>query len=96
MSCPLDGTLWTFTTQEFALKEPYKGVDEEGSFEPFGLGYIELPEKVKVETRLTESDPERLRIGMEMELVFVPAYRDPDGTEVLTFAFTPSPTSEAK
>ena len=27
---------------------------------------------------------------MEMELVVVPAYTDPDGNEVLTFAFAPS------
>ena len=42
-----------------------------------------------VETRLTEADPEQLEIGMEMELVVVPFRTDPDGTEVVTYAFAP-------
>jgi uncharacterized OB-fold protein len=84
------GTLWTFTTQEFEVKEPYRGTAADGSFEPFGLGYVELDENVKVETRLTERDPEKLQIGMDVQLVIVPAFKDSDGTEVLTFAFAPS------
>ena len=30
-------------------------------FEPYGVGYVELPGEVRVEARLTESDPARLR-----------------------------------
>ena len=56
---------------------------------PFGVGYVELPGEVKVETRLTESDPDVLAPGMEMELVLVPFRTDDDGNEVVTFAFRP-------
>ena len=42
-----------------------------------------------METRLTESDPAKLRIGMEMELVLIPLATDADGNEVMTFAFAP-------
>ena len=42
-------------------------------FEPYGVGYVELPGEVRVEARLTEADPARLRIGMPMELTVVPA-----------------------
>ena len=42
-----------------------------------------------MEARLTESDPARLEIGMEMSLVLVPLTTDADGTEVVTFAFAP-------
>ena len=56
---------------------------------PFGVGYVELPGEVKVEARLTESDPDVLRHGMEMELVLVPFRTDDDGNEVVTFAFRP-------
>ena len=59
------------------------------TFVPFGVGYVELPGEVKVETRLTESDPEALAAGMEMELVVVPFRTDDDGNEVVTFAFRP-------
>ena len=59
-------------------------------FRPFGVGYVELPGELKVEARLTESDPTKLLIGMEMELVIVPLSTDDDGTEVVTFAFRPT------
>src|SRR5687767_2353612 len=63
------GTLWSFTVQGFEPKPPYRGFEP---FEPYGVGYVELPGEVIVETRLTEADPERLSIGMPMELVVVP------------------------
>jgi uncharacterized OB-fold protein len=83
------GTLFTFTTQGFLPKEPYTGPETEEDFAGYTLGYVELPGEVMVETRLTESDPSRLTIGMEMGLVLVPFRTDPDGTEVLTYAFQP-------
>src|SRR5215213_6962663 len=65
------GTLWTWTIQGFAPKSPpYAGAAED--FEPYGVGYVELPGEVRVEARLTEADPARLRIGMEMELTLLP------------------------
>jgi uncharacterized protein len=79
------GTLWTWTVQCFPPKSPpYAGAAED--FEPYGVGYVELPGEVRVEARLTEADPERLRIGMPMELVLVPA---PGPGGVLTYAFRP-------
>lgn len=80
------GTLWTWTVQRFRPKSPpYAGEDVE-EFEPYGVGYIELPGEVRVEARLTESDPARLSIGMAMELVLIPA---PGQDEAMTFAFRP-------
>ncbi len=83
------GTLFTFTTQGFLPKEPYTGPETEDDFTGFALGYVELPGEVMIETRLTESDVSRLEIGMEMELVLVPFRTDPDGVEVMTYAFAP-------
>lgn len=83
------GTLWTWTVQGFPPKAPpYAG--DVANFEPYGVGYVELPGEVKVESRLTLAKPEELQIGMEMELVFVPLYTDEDGNEVITFAFAPA------
>ena len=42
-----------------------------------------------MEARLTESSPDVLATGMEMELVLVPFRTDDDGNEVVTFAFRP-------
>jgi uncharacterized OB-fold protein len=87
---PRRGTLWTFTTQEFLPKNPpYAGTETAAEFEPYGVGYVELPGEVKVETRLTTADVDALRIGMDMELVVVPFRRNTDGDDVLTFAFRP-------
>jgi len=86
---PRRGRLWAWTTQAFPPPSPpYAGATGE-EFAPFGVGYVELADEVKVEARLTESDPERLRIGMDMELVVVPFRSDDDGNEVVTFAFRP-------
>jgi uncharacterized OB-fold protein len=83
------GRLWAWTTQQFAPPSPpYRGATGR-DFVPFGVGYVELPGEVKVESRLTESDPEVLATGMEMELVLVPFCTDDDGNEVVTFAFRP-------
>lgn len=75
------GTLYTWTVQGFRPKPPYAGPEE---FEPYGVGYVELPGEVRVEARLTVADPGRLRIGMPMELVTVPF-----GDRV-TYAFAPA------
>jgi uncharacterized OB-fold protein len=85
------GRLWAWTTQDFPPPSPPYAGPTGKAFVPFGVGYVELPGEVKVESRLTESDPEVLALGMEMELVVVPFRTDDDGNEVVTFAFRPVP-----
>jgi uncharacterized OB-fold protein len=55
---------------------------------PFAVGYVALGDEVKVEARLTETDPDVLTTGAEMELVVVP-FRNENEDEVMTFAFRP-------
>jgi uncharacterized protein len=87
---PPRGTLWTWTTQGFLPKEPYAGGETAETFRPYGVGLVQLGDEVRVEARLTEADPGRLRFGMDVELVVVPFRVDDDGTEVMTFAFQPA------
>ena len=83
-------TLWTWTVQGFPPKAPpYAGDVDPKTFKAFGVGYVELPGQIKVEARLTEADPEKLKIGMEMEMVIVQLSTDASGNEVVTFAFAP-------
>jgi uncharacterized OB-fold protein len=84
---PRRGRLWTWTTQEFPPPSPPYAGPSGDAFVPYGVGYVELPGALKVETRLTRADA--LRIGMEMELVLVPFRTDAEGNEVVTFAFQP-------
>lgn len=75
-----DGTLWSWTIQGFRPKSPpYTGPE---AFEPFALGYVELPGEVIVESRLTQMGG--LTIGMPLELVIIPF---DEGRS--TFAFKP-------
>jgi uncharacterized OB-fold protein len=77
------GTLWSWT----AVTAPPPGYDGEV---PFGVGIVELPEGVRVISRLTESDPSALRLGQPMEFCLVPLHTDTDGNAVVTYAFAPS------
>jgi uncharacterized protein len=83
------GTLVAWTTQGFVPKLPYAGGETAQSFEPFGVGLVQLGDVVRVEARLTESDPAQLRFGMEVELTMVPFFVDEDGDEIITWAFRP-------
>jgi uncharacterized OB-fold protein len=55
------GRLWAWT----AVTAPPPGYD--GPI-PYGFGVVELPEGLRVVTRLTEADPSRLRAGQPMRL----------------------------
>jgi uncharacterized OB-fold protein len=61
------GTVWTATIQRFPPKSP-PYIPPAGGFSPFAVGYVELPEGVKVEALLDGTSPADL-IGNEVELV---------------------------
>jgi uncharacterized OB-fold protein len=85
---PRRGTVIAWTTQGFAPGAPYAGPTGK-DFVPFGVGLVQLGDKVRVEGRLTENDPEKLKFGMEVELTMIPFTTDADGNEIVTFAFQP-------
>ena len=83
------GTLWTYTLQCFLPnRPPYDGPETPETFEPFAVGYVELPDQTRVQTRIKTRDVERLHVGMEMELV-VEKYIERDGKDVVAYFFTP-------
>jgi uncharacterized OB-fold protein len=84
------GELWTWTSQEFRPKSPpYTGPDDDRTFQRYYVGYVELPDQLRVEARLVGYDEREPRIGETVELVVVPFTTDADGNEVRTFAFAP-------
>jgi uncharacterized OB-fold protein len=84
------GRLWSWTVQGFLPKAPYNGGQSEGDFQPYGVGYVEMPSGIKIESRLTVSDPAQLRIGMRMQLTLQPYGRSAQGESQVTFAFAPA------
>jgi uncharacterized OB-fold protein len=80
-----EGLLWSWTVQRFAPKAPFFA--DGHPFVPFGVGYIELPGQLRIESRLTTADPSKLRIGMPMRLVLhASAADDPDVPAIYEFA----------
>lgn len=84
------GQLWSWTTQGFLPKSPYIGPGsgpDEGpqDFEPFLLGYVELPGEVIVQSRIVDARLEDLELGMAMEFCIVPFTDTRD-----TYAFRPA------
>ena len=89
---PRRGTLWTWTVQGFRPKSPpYEGPVD---FEPYPVGYVELPGEVKVETLLVDVATADLRIGMPMELTIVPFRSSTTDADLVTFAFRPAPPDD--
>jgi uncharacterized OB-fold protein len=85
---PDRGVLWSHTVQRFAPKSPpYQGPTP---FEPFALGYVELPGALIVESRLTGAAFNELKVGMPMQLTTLTLRRSPDDPGVTTFAFRPA------
>ncbi len=49
---------------------------------------MELPEGLRVITRIEEADPSRLSFGMPVRFALMPLHTDEDGSEVVTYTFT--------
>ncbi|MEE3849601.1 OB-fold domain-containing protein [Gordonia sp. LSe1-13] len=91
---PRRGTVVAWTTQGFLPGAPYLGDESPKTFTPFGVGLVQLGDIIRVEARLTENDPAKLKFGMDVELTMIPLGTDPEGHEVLTFAFQPVDAQE--
>jgi uncharacterized OB-fold protein len=61
------GTLWTWTVQRYAPKSPPYVPPPEG-FRPFAVGYVELPERVRVAAVLDTADLDAIRIGAPVRI----------------------------
>lgn len=65
-----EGELWSFTVQRFRPKSPpYAGPE---AFEPYIVGYVKLPGQLMIEARIVGVEPEQVKIGMQLELCWVP------------------------
>ena len=56
---------------------------------PYALGWVELPEGIRVETLFTGCDPNDVKVGMEVEMLVDKLHTEEDGTEVFCYKFRP-------
>jgi len=54
---------------------------------PYGFGVVELPEGLRVVSRLVAPELDALRSGLEVELEVAPLFVNDDGDEVLSYAY---------
>lgn len=85
-----EGMLWAYTIQRFPPGQPFVGVTDRESFQPFAIGYVELEDQIIVETRIVTDDFNSLKMGLPMSLVVENFNRGDGDGEVTTFAFTPT------
>jgi uncharacterized OB-fold protein len=83
-----EGTLYTYTTQEFPPPLPYKGNRDPKVFTPYVVGFVELPEGVLVETLIVGATAEQLTIGQAL-VSTTTTLETEDGKSLVTFAFRP-------
>jgi uncharacterized OB-fold protein len=84
-----EGTLYTYTTQEFAPPLPYKGNRDPKVFKPYVVGFVELADGVLIESLIVGVSPAELRIGQPLVSTTIPL-ETADGQSLLTFAFRPA------
>ena len=77
------GKIYSFTVVMQKARPYYEGPV------PYGLGFVELPEGVRIETLFTTCNLETLKIGDEVELVIEKLYNDDQGNELITYKFKP-------
>lgn len=84
-----EGKLWSYTVQRFRPKTPpYIRDDDEKTFTPFPLGYVEFEGQVICEGRIIIDDASRLKIGLPMKVVLETFPTSTRGV-VTTYAFAP-------
>ena len=84
-----EGSLFTFTTQEFPPPLPYRGKRSPEDFRPYVVGFVELADHVLVESLIVGAPADDLRIGQQLVSTTTTIEFD-DGRPVLTFAFRPA------
>jgi len=84
-----EGTLYTFTTQEFPPPLPYKGNRDPKTFRPYVVGFVELAEGVLVESLIVGASPGELRIGQSL-VSTTTTLETEAGETFVTYAFRPA------
>ena len=57
---------------------------------PYAIGYVDLPEGLRIFAPLTESDKEKLKLGMDLDLIVDKIREDDTGQDVYGYKFKPA------
>ena len=80
------GTIYSYTIVRYPSPLPMEV--------PYGYGYVDLiKDNIRVFTLFTGIEPDKLKIGMEVELTVAKFFVDKDGSELVGYKFKPVRTS---
>jgi len=54
-------------------------------FKPYGVGFVELPDGIRILGMMTGCDIKDIKVGMDVELVVEKLYEDEQGNEIMTW-----------
>ncbi len=74
---------WTF------IESPWMGKNKMGDLEGHGVGQIDLPEGVRVQSVISGAMGD-WEIGMPMRLELYPVMQDKEGNDLVSFRFSPA------
>ena len=77
------GKIFSYSVVNIRPPEYYKGEV------PYALGFVDLPEGVKVETLFAQCDFDDLHVDMEVEMILDTLHIDEQGNEVICYKFRP-------
>ncbi len=80
------GTLWSHTIIHYQPPLPFRAPEP---FQPYCLGVVELPEGIRIMGQVIGCEPEKVKCGLEVELVVEKQYEDEDN-EYMTWKFRPA------
>lgn len=80
------GKIYTYTVARYSPMPPFRAPDP---YVPFVVAWVELPERIRVLSALTDCNIEEIEIGMEVELVVDKLYVDEEGRGVIAYKFKP-------
>ena len=81
------GKLWSYCVEYYPPPPPFKAPEP---FSPYAIGAIDLPEGLRILGMLTGIEPEKWRVGVEVEMVVEKMYLDEQGNEIVTWKFRPA------
>jgi uncharacterized OB-fold protein len=77
------GKIYNYTIVEQKPPAYYKGEV------PYALGFVELPEGVRLRSLFTGCNLNDLNVGMEVEMVIERLFENDEGDEIITYKFRP-------
>ena len=80
------GKIYSYSVVMIRPPEYYKGEV------PYTLGFVDLPEGIRVETLFTQCDFDVLAVDMEVEMILDTLHIDEEGNEVICYKFRPVKT----